>query len=80
MNEVGSFRDLCSDGSHGVFVSMRGFTKDTEKKVRTDQGSFISLIDSARFVDLWIEHIDTIPEEGRKMLPLRKEYVLDIVE
>ncbi len=80
MDEVRSFRSLCADGSHGVFVSMRGFTRETEKNVRTDQGSFVTLIDSVRFVNLWIEHINTIPEEGRKMLPLRKEYVLDIVE
>ena len=77
MSEVRSLRDLCRDGSRGVIVSVKGFTRDTEKQTRIDQGTPIALIDCVRFVDLWIDHIDTIPEEGKEMLPLRKEYILD---
>ena len=74
--KVRAFRDLCKEGSSGVFVSLKGFTRDAENRVRTD-GAFITLIDVAHFVELWIKHIDTIPEGGKKLFPLRKEYIID---
>ncbi len=58
-------------------MSSRGFTRGLEKQVRVDSGENIALIDAEKFVDLWIEHIDTMPDEGKKMLSLKKVYILD---
>ena len=77
MKEIQQLWGLCGDDSVPVFVSLKGFSGDAEKRVRTNSGSFMTLIDKARFVDLWIEHIDKIPDEGKKILPLKKVYVID---
>ena len=77
MNEVRQIRALCGDDSVPVFVSLKGFTAEAERRARTEPGSFIPLIDNVRFVDLWIEHIDNIPYQGKKMFPLKKVYVID---
>lgn len=78
--EVQRLRGLCSDGVAGALVSLKGFTREAEKEVRKDMSVPLALIDSVRFVDLWIDHIDTIPEEGKKLFPLRKVYIVDFDE
>ena len=78
MEKIEELRGLCAkDSSVPVFVSLQGFAKDVYKKTATDSGNFVTLIDCVRFVDLWIEYIETIPEEGRKLFPLKKVYVID---
>ena len=77
MEEIQRLRGLCGDDSFPVVVSLKGFTKFAENNVRTDSSSFITLIDNVRFVELWLEHIDNIPDEGKKMFPLKKVYVID---
>ena len=78
MEEVERLRGLCSDKSVGVLVSLRGFTKEVQKRVRTgDSNTSIVLIDNVRFVELWIEHIDSIPEEGKGLLPLKEVYIIE---
>ena len=78
MNKIEELRRLCTkDHSVPVFVSLQGFVNDANKKIATDSGDFVTLIDCVRFVDLWIEYIETIPEEGRKLFPLKKVYVID---
>lgn len=78
IKEIEQLADLCRDDhSFPVFVSLKGFANDAEKRVRTVSSTFMTLIDRSRFVELWLEHIDNIPEEGKKMLPLKKVYVID---
>ena len=78
MEKIEELRGLCAkDSSVPVFVSLQGFAKDVYKKTATDSGNFVTLIDCVRFVDLWIEYIETIPEEGKKLFPLKKVYVID---
>lgn len=78
MNKIEELRRLCiKDRSVPVFVSLQGFAKDAYKRIATDSGDFVTLIDCVRFVDLWIEYIETIPEEGKKLFPLKKVYVID---
>lgn len=77
MSDIRQLRDLCGDDSVPVFVSLKGFSREAEKNVRTDSGKFMTLIDAVRFVDLWIDHIDTVPDEGKKLFPLKKVYVMD---
>ena len=78
MNKIEELRGLCAkDSSIPVFVSLQGFAKDVDKKIATDSGDFVTLIDCVRFVDLWIEYIETIPEEGKKLFPLKKVYAIN---
>ncbi len=78
MDKISELRGLCAkDHSVPVFVSLQGFTEDAYKRSATDSGDFVTLIDCVRFVDLWIEYIETIPEEGKRLFPLKKVYVID---
>jgi restriction system protein len=38
----------------------------------------IMLIDSKRLFDLWTEHYQQIPEEARRLLPIRPVHYLDL--
>lgn len=76
--EVQRLNGICTENnSHGVFVSAKGFVRGVQRDVRTGSLSNVSLIDLSRFIDLWIEHIDTIPQAGKNMLPLKQIFVLD---
>ena len=77
IEEIQRLRGLCNDGSAGILVSIKGFSKEAEKSMRADTSVPLTLIDSVRFVDLWIEHIDNIPEEGKRLFPLKKIYIVD---
>jgi restriction system protein len=59
----------------GIFFSVAGFTRDAERETRQDSRR-IRLIDLERFFALWIEHYDGIPEESRKLLPVRPVWFL----
>lgn len=71
-----SFMAVLSEGDIGLFVSMGGFTKDAEDEARNQQTRRLSLIDSRRLLDLWIEHYERIPETYRRTFPLRRVYFL----
>ena len=76
--DIRELDSLCKgSNSFGVIVSLKGFIKDVEKNVRTGKFEDITLIDSVLFVDLWTEHLDNIPEEGKKLFPLKKVYIVD---
>ena len=78
MPKITELRGLCTkEHSIPVFVSLGGFTRDVYINVGTDSGDFVSLIDCVRFVELWIEHLDKIPEEGKRLFPLKKVYLID---
>ncbi len=77
-NEIRSLDSLCqSDNAHGVFVSVKGFSREAEKDARKGLYPYVTLIDLSRFIELWGEHIDAIPQDGKAMLPLKQIYVLD---
>lgn len=75
--EVQQLNGICAnEQSHGAFISAKGFTSAAEKLVITGAASCVTLIDLSRFIDLWIEHIDSIPQERKAMLPLKQIYIL----
>jgi len=63
-------------GDVGLFVSIGGFTKDAEETVRAQEKRRLMLLDLRRLFDLWVEHYDRIPEEHRRLLPLRAIHFL----
>ena len=73
---IRSFMATLADGDVGLFVASGGFSKDAEQEARRQEKRRIMLVDLERLFDLWVEHYDTIPEEQRRLLPLKKVYFL----
>lgn len=73
---VRSFVAVLSGSDVGIFVSTGGFTKDAYEEARRLESRRIMLIDLKRLFDLWVEHYDRIPDEQRRLLPLRPVYYL----
>jgi restriction system protein len=71
-----SLLGLVGEGDVGLFVSMGGFTRDAEEEARRQEKRRIMLVDSKRLVDLWTEHYSKIPDEERRLLPIRPVYFL----
>lgn len=59
----------------GVFISIAGFTREAEKETRMEQRR-IRLLDLEALFDLWVEYYGKIPEDERKVLPLRPIWFL----
>lgn len=76
VGEIRSFLSVLSDGDVGLFVSTGGFTKDAEDLVRNQERRRTMLVDISKFMDLWIEHYEKVPEEFRRLLPIRPVWFL----
>ena len=59
----------------GLFVTSGRYSNDALHAARTSH-IHIELVDISRFVELWIEHYDSMDEEDRALLRLRPVYVL----
>ena len=60
----------------GLFVNTGGFIQDAEQEARGQQLRRIMLVSLRRLFDLWIEHYARIPEEARRLFPLRPVHYL----
>ncbi len=78
VDEVRSFLAILGEGDAGIFVSTGGFTSETEREARTQERRKLMLIDARRLFDLWIEHYSRIPDEQRRLLPIKPIYYLDL--
>jgi restriction system protein len=76
VKEIRSFLAVVSDRDVGLFVSAGGFTKDAEDEVRNQEKRRTMLVDLQRLFDLWVEHYEKIPDESRRLLPLRRVWFL----
>lgn len=66
---------LRKDGDVGLFVSSAGFTSEALRELQL-ASHHIEAMDLERLIDLWQDHYDNMPEEGRKLLPLVRLYFL----
>ncbi|MBI4601555.1 MAG: restriction endonuclease [Planctomycetes bacterium] len=73
-----SFLALLSDGDVGIFVSTGGFTGKALEEARSQERRRVMLIDAERLFDLWVEHYPRIPEDKRRLLPLKPVHYLDL--
>jgi restriction system protein len=73
---VRAFMALLGSQDVGIYISTGGFTPDAEREARGQENRRISLIGLERLFDLWVEHYEGIPEEGRQLLPLKPVYFL----
>lgn len=60
----------------GLLVSEGGFTKDAEQEARSQPARRITLLDLEKLFDLWVQYYRDVPEEGRRILPLKPVYYL----
>ncbi|MEY3221532.1 MAG: hypothetical protein RLZZ203_388 [Cyanobacteriota bacterium] len=68
---------LQKDGDVGIFVSTGGFTSDAKNETRSSH-THIELIDFDRFISLWQQFYEKLPDEDKKRLPLTPIYFLGI--
>lgn len=71
-----SFMAILGDQDVGIFISTGGFTGEAEAEARRQEKRRITLLDSARLFDLWVEHYNRIPEPEKQLLPLKPVYYL----
>jgi restriction system protein len=76
VGEVRSFLAVLADDDVGLFVTTGGFTSDAEAEVRQQTARTLTLIDQARFVELWQENYDKLPDSARKQFPMRPIHFL----
>jgi len=67
---------MLGDTDVGLFVSTGGFTREAEEEARRQEKRRIMLLDLKRLFDLWTEHYAQIPEQQRRLLPLRPVFYL----
>jgi restriction system protein len=77
---IRSFMAVLGDGDVGLFVCTGGFTKDAQDEARNQERRRLMLIDLRRFFDLWVEHYMNIPEDYRRLLPLKAVHFLAPIE
>lgn len=75
-DELRSFLSLIEPHDVGVYISLGGFTSDTDALARQTSRR-VTLIDGEALLDLWVEHWLRIDEEGRQLLPVKAVYFLD---
>ena len=77
VKDLREFLSRIHSGEVGIFISVAGFTSDTERECRSDQRK-IRLIDLDKLFDLWVEHYPKIPESSRKLLPIKPVWFLGL--
>jgi len=77
VGDLRSFLAVLGDEDVGIFVSLGGFTSDAENEARTQEKRRVTLLDSEKLFDLWVEYYDAVEESERKLLPLRPIHFLD---
>ncbi len=76
VDELRSFLALINQDDVGIFVTTGGFTRDAEELARSQETRKITLLDSSKLVDLWIEYNDRLAKDKRHLLPLKPIYFL----
>lgn len=77
---IRSFLAILSTRNVGLYVCTGGFTRDAENEARGQENRRVMLVDLRRLFQLWTEHYDKVPEQERRLLPLRPIYYLAPVE
>jgi len=77
---VRAFLGLVKANDVGLYVSLGGFTRDAEEVARNQEQTKITLIDSEKFRELWIDHYARLNDRARKRFTLSPIYFLTPVE
>lgn len=66
-----AFMSVLKENDVGAFVTLGGFTSDAEAEARSEARR-ITLIGPNRLFELWIAHYESIPEEDKLRLPIKR--------
>ncbi len=79
VESIRSFLGVLSERDDiGLYVCLGGFTVDAIKEARTHSSKRLTLINSQKLFDLWVEHYDKLPQSSRILLPVKPVYYLDV--
>lgn len=76
LEELRSFISLIDDDDVGIFVTTGGFTRDAIEHARSRERRKITLLDSEKLVELWIEYSEKLEGDDWELLPLSPIYFL----
>jgi len=75
---VRSFLAVLGSDDVGIFVCTGGFTSEAWREARTQERRKITLLDGSSLFELWVEHYQKIPDEQRRLLPVKPIYYLNL--
>lgn len=75
-SDLRSFLATLGEQDVGIYISTGGFTKETEFEARRQEKRRVTLVDLARFIELWVAHYSQLSEPDRQLLPLKPVYFL----
>jgi hypothetical protein len=71
-----AFMAVLGEQNVGIYISAAGFTAQAEREARSQEKRRLKLIDLQRFVELWVQHMQGLPDPDRRRLPLKPVYFL----
>lgn len=71
-----AFMAVLGDQDVGIYISAAGFSPQAEREARSQEKRRLKLIDLERFVGLWVQHMQQLPDLDRRRLPLKPVYFL----
>lgn len=71
VSDTRSFMATLGESDTGLFISIGGFTAESQREARAQERRRLMLVDLRQLFDLWVQHYQKIPEEERSLLPLR---------
>lgn len=76
VEELRSFIALINEQDVGIFVTTGGFTRDAQELARGQERRKITLLDSQKLVELWIQYNEKLDKDKLELLPLKPIYFL----
>ncbi len=71
-----AFMAVLGEQDVGIYVSAAGFSTQAEREARSQEKRRLKLIDLERFVELWVQNMQGLPDLDRRRLPLKPVYFL----
>jgi restriction system protein len=75
VQDIRQIMGLLQKDDVGIFFSSGGFTSEARSSVRNSH-VHVELIDMERFIDLWGQFYDKLPDEDKRLLPLKRLYFI----
>jgi restriction system protein len=71
-----AFMAVLGEQDVGIYISAAGFSAVAKREARSQEKRRLKLIDLELFVDLWVQHMQGLPDVDRRRLPLKPVYFL----
>lgn len=75
---VRAFLAVLGSDDVGIFVCTGGFTSEAQREARSQDRRKLMLVDASRLFELWVQHYEKVPDEQRRLLPLKPIYYLNL--